>query len=469
MEKHFDVIVIGGGPAGYVAAIRLSQLGKKTMLIEKREKLGGTCLNVGCIPTKVLLESSEFFNNVKNHSLDFGINITDVNYDLQLIMKRKNSIVEERCTGVDFLIKKNKISRVHGTAKLLGKNSVEVTSLENGEKNQYTSEAIILATGSNPVNIPSIPFNGKSIISSDDAIALNSVPKDMIIIGAGAIGLELGAVWNRLGTKVTIVEMMPSLFGGIDRQMANTAQRILAGQGLNFMMEHRVNEVKLNTKNVEVQVINQKNETSIIQGDMILVAAGRKPYYENLGLENTKIRILENGRIWVDPETFETSSPGIYAIGDIIEGPMLAHKAEEEGVVVAERICGLESKVNYNTISSIIYTSPEVAWVGKGEDQLKSDQIEYNTGRFLFRANARAHALNEIEGMVKILANKVTDKILGIFIVGPRASELIAEASLAMKYEATVDDIIHTVHSHPTLSEVLKEAALDVKKRAIHS
>jgi dihydrolipoamide dehydrogenase len=469
MSNHFNVIIIGGGPAGYVAAIRLAQLGKSTLIVEKRSKMGGTCLNVGCIPTKVLLDSTEFYNIAKNHAHDFGINIPEVNFDLDKIMKRKNKIVEERCNGVDFLMTKNKINRVHGTASLSGKNIVDVVSRADGVKTQYTSDAVILATGSVPVEIPTIAFNGKTVLSSDNAISLDAAPKDLIIVGAGAIGLELGAVWSRLGSKVSIVEMMPSLFGGIDRQMAATAQRLLAAQGVDFFMEYTVTNVKLEENFVEARIVDKNGNIKEIQGDKILVAAGRKPYLDNLGLENVGITVAANGRIAVDPVTYQTSQPGIYAIGDIIDGPMLAHKAEEEGVVVAERICGIESRVNYDTIASIVYTSPEVAWVGKGEDQLKSDMVEYNTGRFLFRANARAHALNEIEGMVKILADKKTDKILGVFIVGPRASELIAEASLAMKFGATADDIIHTVHAHPTLSEVIKEAALDVKKRAIHS
>lgn len=469
MSEQFNVIIIGGGPAGYVAAIRLAQLGKKTMIIEKRSTLGGTCLNVGCIPTKVLLESTEFYNLARNHASDFGLSIGNVDFDLEKIMLRKRKIVDERCAGVDFLMQKNKITRMHGTARLTGKNQVEVSLAASGEKEIFSADRIIIATGSVPVEISSIPFNGKTIISSDDAISLNAVPENLIVIGAGAIGLEIGSVYKRLGSKVSIIEMLPNLFGGIDRQMAGSAQRILAAQGINFYMEYRVVDVKSAGGGVLVTAENKKGEIAEIKGDILLVAAGRKPYFENLGLESAGVQVAANGKIQVNPLTYETSVPGIHAIGDIIDGPMLAHKAEEEGVVVAERICGMESKVHYNTIASIVYTSPEVAWVGSGEDQLKAGQVEYNAGRFLFRANARAHALNEIEGMVKILADKKTDKILGVFIVGPRASELIAEAALAMKYEATVDDIIHTVHAHPTLSEVFKEAALDVKKRAIHS
>jgi len=481
MSYQYDVIVIGGGPAGYVAAIRLAQLGKKTLLVEKRATLGGTCLNVGCIPTKVLLDSTEFFNIAKNHGEEFGVLLEAVTFDLEKIMKRKEKIVEDRCKGVDFLMTKNRITRIRGNARLLGKNLVEVQypgpvdgssgdlSRETPQKEQFTSEFVILATGSVPIEIASIPFDGEFIVSSDRAISLEAVPKDLVVIGAGAIGLELGAVWSRLGSRVRIIEMMPNLIGGIDRQMASSAQRLLASNGIEFFMEHRVQGVEIKNRRVEIRAVNKKEELVELSADMVLVAVGRKPYTEDLGLENTNIELTQNGRIRVDPDTFMTSEPGVYAIGDIIDGPMLAHKAEEEGVAVAEKICGLEGKVHYNTIASIVYTSPEIAWVGLGEDQLKSQSREYNVGRFLFRANARAHALNEVEGMVKILADKLSDKILGVFIVGPRASELIAEASLAMKYEATVDDIIHTVHSHPTLSEAIKEAALDVKRRAIHS
>ena len=473
MSDQFDSIVIGGGPAGYVAAIRLAQLGKKTLIIEKRATLGGTCINVGCIPTKILLDSSEYFHLAKNHSMDFGIEIPEVGFNLEKIMFRKKRIIEERCAGLDFLMGKNKITRIQGAARIIGKKSVEVrinSRDANGEKlEKYSADKIIIATGSVPVRIPSIPFNGKNIISSDEAISLESVPAELIVIGAGSIGLELGSVWSRLGSKVTIIEMLPSLFGGIDRQMAASAQRSLSSQGMNFLMEHKVVDVKPDGQRVFIKAKNKQGETVEISGDILLVAAGRKPYFENLGLENVNVKVLDNGRIWADPVTFETSEEGIFAIGDVIEGPMLAHKAEEEGVVVAERICSMESKVNYNTIASVVYTSPEAAWVGMGEDQLKVGGEEYNVGRFLFRANARAHALNEIEGMVKILASKKTDQILGAFIIGPRASELIAELALAMKFKATVDDIIHTVHAHPTLSEVIKEAALDVKRRAIHS
>ena len=469
MPNHFNVIIIGAGPAGYVAAIRLAQLGKKVLLIEKEITMGGTCLNVGCIPTKALLDSTEVYSLVKNHALDFGISTEKIEYDLKRIMERKLKIVSDRCAGIEFLIKKNNITRIQGKAKLSGENIVKVTREQPKTDEKFTADQIILATGSEPVELSSIPFNGKTVISSDQAISLNSVPESMIIIGAGAIGLELGSIWSRLGSKVRIIEILPSLLGGIDRQMAGSLQRSLAAKGIQFYLEHKVTSVKATEKNVKLTAENRNGEAFELNADILLVAAGRKPYIDGLDLENAGVEVLKNGRVKIEAGTYQTSKPGIYAIGDIIEGPMLAHRAEEEGVVVAELISGLKSHVNYHTIASIIYTSPEAAWVGQGEDQLKAAGMEYNVGRFLFRGNARAHALNETDGMVKILADKKSDQILGMMIIGPRASELIAEGALAMKYNATVEDIIHTVHAHPTLSEVIKEAALDVKRRAIHS
>ncbi|MDH4199939.1 MAG: dihydrolipoyl dehydrogenase [Spirochaetia bacterium] len=469
MRENFNAIIIGGGPAGYVCAIRLAQLGKKVMLIEKKSTLGGTCLNVGCIPSKALLDATEFYTTAKNHSADFGVHIANMSYDLQKIMERKKSIVDIQVRGIDFLMQKNKISRVHGSGFLVSSNTVEVVFADEDLSEQYTAEFIILATGSLPVELSVAPFDGKKIISSNDAIGLDRVPEHMLVIGAGAIGLELGSVWQRLGAKVSIVEVAPDLFGGIDKQISATVLRHLGAKGINFFMQHRVLETKISDSEVVVIAQNKKNEIQEFKGDVLLVAAGRKPNLENLGLQNAGIELQPNGKIKINPETYQTTCENVYAIGDIIDGPMLAHKAEEEGVVLAEKICSLKSRLNYNTIASIVYTSPEIAWVGAGEDQLKSTGVEYATGRFLFRANARAHAMNETDGMVKIMADKSSNKILGVFIVGARASELISEATLAMKNESTVDDIIHTVHAHPTLSEAIKEAALDVQKRSIHS
>lgn len=474
MTKKYDVIIIGGGPGGYVCAIRLSQLGKKVLIVEKRKTLGGTCLNVGCIPTKVLLESSEMYKLMKSHSEDFGVKTGSVSYDLAEIMARKEKIVQERCSGLDFLMKKNKIDTVTGVGRLINGQSVEVMRHDNeGSQNEspeiYAADHIVLATGSVPAQLPMAPFNQKTVISSDEAISLSKPPQNLIIIGAGAIGLELGSFWSRLGSNVSIFEMLPLLFGGNDRQIAMGAQRSLAANGIEFYLDHKITEVKVENGGVSIKALDKNEKETVKTGDVLLVAAGRKPVTGNLGLEEAGVEVQKNGKVKINAETYETTVKGVYAIGDIVDGPMLAHKAEEEGMVLAERIAGTDSHLNYNTIASVVYTSPEVAWVGEGEEQLKNRAEEYSVGRFLFRSNARANSMNETEGMVKILAQKTSGHILGVFIFGPRASELIAEAALAMKFKATVDDIIHTVHAHPTLSEVIREAALDLQKRTIHA
>ena len=466
MVKKFDVAIIGAGPGGYVAAIRLAQLKKKTAIIEKRKTLGGTCLNVGCIPSKTLLDSSEHYLHAKTKLKDHGIEVQSIKLNLKKLLDRKDRIVSEITKGVDFLMKKNKINHFEGMASFKSKNSLEV---KNGKKtHEIQADQIIIASGSLPIELPEIPIDGRQIITSDHAINLPKVPKHLIIIGAGVIGLELGSVWKRLGAKVTIVESMPSLMWNADRQTARLTQRLLEEQGIQFLMNHRV--VKAEKKNglVEVTTESTGKKQMKLNGDILLVAIGRRPATEHLSLEKVGISLTKHGRIKVD-NRFKTNISNIYAIGDVIEGPMLAHKASEEGIAVAEIIANNYGHVNYNAIPWIIYTWPEIAWIGLGEEELQEKNIEYKVGISIFKSNARAKAMNEIEGHVKVLSDKRTDKILGLYIIGPRASDMIAEAVIAIEFGASAEDIARSVHAHPTLSEVVKEASMDVDKWAIHS
>ncbi|MCC5816554.1 MAG: dihydrolipoyl dehydrogenase [Leptospira sp.] len=466
--ENYDVVVIGAGPGGYVCAIRCAQLGMKTAIIEKRETLGGTCLNVGCIPSKALLDSSEEFHKAK-HGLDVhGITTGDVKIDVKKMIARKDKVVSEVTSGVDYLMKKNKITRYHGFGKLKSKTEVEI-ELSDGKKETIQAKKIVIATGSIPIDIPSLPVDGKQVITSDHAISLEKVPKHMIIIGAGVIGLELGSVWSRLGAEVTIVELMPRLLGSTDKQMAALAQRILEKQGLKFLFEHKVTGVEKAGKNVKVNVETPKGEKISLEGDICLVSVGRRPFTDNIGAKELGIEITERGRIKVQPNGFQTSVDNIYAIGDVVDGPMLAHKAEDEGIALAEKLAGKYGHVNYEAIPWIVYTWPEIAWVGKGEEELKEQGIEYKVGKYMFKPNARAKAMNETEGQVKILADKKTDKLLGVYIVGARASDMIAEAAIAFEFGASAEDIARSTHAHPTLSEIIREAAMDVDKWSIHS
>ena len=466
MEK-FDTVIIGSGPGGYVAAVRCAQLGQKTAIIEKRATLGGTCLNVGCIPSKALLDSSEHFEHALHGAAAHGIEIGQVKLDLKKMLARKDKVVSEVCNGVEFLMKKNKVTHYHGFGKLLGNQKIEI-ALESGKKETIEAKNIILATGSVPISVPGMETDGKSIITSDEAINLPSVPKHLVIIGAGVIGLELGSVWRRLGAKVTVIELMPRLFGTADKQISSLAQRTYTAQGIEFLFEHKVQSIDKKEKNVTVKAQNKAGEEVKIEGDVVLVAVGRKPYTENLGLEQAGVKLNNRGRIEVDRHTFATSASGIYAIGDVIEGPMLAHRAEDEGIALAENLAGQKGHVNYDAIPWIVYTWPEVAWVGKGEEELKEAGIEYTVGRSLFRANARAKAMEENEGQVKILADKKTDRILGVYIFGPRASDMIAEIAVAVEFGASAEDIARSVHAHPTLSEVIRDAAQNACGWAIH-
>ncbi len=465
--KEFDYTVIGAGPGGYVSAIRAAQLGLKVAIIEKRKTLGGTCLNVGCIPSKALLDSSEEYHKAKHKLADHGILAKDVKLDLKTLLARKDKVVKEVCDGVDYLMNKNKIQRFLGHGKLISNTEIEITS-ESGTE-VIKSKHIILATGSVPISISGFEVDGKQIVTSDHAINLPEVPKHLVIIGAGVIGLELGSVWSRLGAKVTVVELQAKLFGSADKQMSAYAQRLLEGQGINFLFEHKVTSLDKKKDKVVVKVNDPTGKPLDVEGDVVLVAVGRKPYTESLGLKEVGVELTERGRIKVDTHTFKTAVPNIYAIGDVIDGPMLAHKAEDEGIALAEMIAGQSGHVNYNAIPWIVYTWPEVAWVGYGEEELQAQGIEYKVGKSMFKSNARSKAMNETEGQVKVLADKKTDKLLGLYIIGPRASDMIIEAGVAFEFGASAEDLARTVHPHPTLSEVVREAAMAVDKWSIHS
>ncbi|MCZ8157316.1 MAG: dihydrolipoyl dehydrogenase [Leptospira sp.] len=467
--EQYDVVVIGAGPGGYVAAIRAAQLGKKVAIIEKRKTLGGTCLNVGCIPSKALLDSSEEYDKAKHKLGDHGITVGSVKIDIKKMMERKDKVVSEVTSGVDYLMKKNKITRYLGLGKFVSKTEVSITG-EDGKVETIAGSNIIIATGSTPIEIPPLPIDGKTLITSDHAIALEEVPSHLIIVGAGVIGLELGSVWARLGAKVTIVELLPRLFGTADAATASYAQRLLEKQGLTFLFETKVHGAKVKGKKVEVEIESKDGKKSVLEGDKVLVSIGRRPNTDGLGAKELGIEFTERGRIKVKPNHFQTNIPNIYAIGDVIDGPMLAHKAEDEGIALAEMIAGKAGHVNYKAIPWVVYTWPEVAWVGHGEEELKNQGIEYKVGKSMFKANARSKAMNEPDGQVKILSDKKTDKLLGVHIVGPRASDMIAEIAVAFEFGASAEDIARSTHAHPTLSEVIREAAMDADaKWSIHS
>ena len=467
MSETFDVVIIGGGPGGYVCAIRSAQLGFKTACIESKNTLGGTCLNVGCIPSKSLLNLSENFNKVKKNFSNLGITTGKVTLNLSKMMKAKKKSVTVLTKGIEFLFKKNKITYIKGKASFKSNNEIIVQ--EKNSQKIYRANHIIISTGSEPTSLPGIKIDEKIIVSSTGALSFNKVPKELVIIGGGYIGLEMGSVWKRLGSNVTVIEFLDHIVTGMDKDISIEFLKILKKQEINF---------KLNSKVTAVSVVKGKavvdytsNETSIrkrIQADKVLVAVGRKPNTEGLNLKKMSIKCDNQGRIQVDNK-FQTSIKNIYAIGDVIKGPMLAHKAEEEGIAVAEIIAGQSGHVNYNIIPGVIYTSPEVASVGKTEQQLINENIKYKIGKFPFMANSRAKVINEIEGFEKILADEKTDKLLGIHVIGPHAGDMIAEMVLAMEFGASSEDIARTCHAHPTYSEAIKEAALAVDKRPIHS
>ena len=464
--ENFDLIVIGGGPGGYVCAIRAAQLGLKTACVESRGALGGTCLNVGCIPSKSLLNLSENFHKAKKDFNNQGIEIEGIKLNIEKMMSNKNKSIQVLTKGVEFLFKKNKVTYIKGKGVLFSKNDIIV--YDNNKKTNYKAKNIVIATGSSVASLPGIEIDEKNIISSTGALSLNSVPKKLAVIGGGYIGLEMGSVWSRLGSKVTVIEYLDYITPGMDREISNEFKKILTKQGINFKMGSKVNNVKSNISGVSINYTDlkrKKNET--LEFDKVLLSVGRKPYTEGLNLTKIGVKKDNKGRIEVN-EKLQTSIKNIYAIGDVIKGPMLAHKAEEEGIAVAEILAGQAGHVNYNVIPGVIYTSPEVATVGKTEEQLKEEKQSYKVGKFPFLANSRAKVNNETEGFVKILADSKTDKVLGVHIIGPHCGDMIAEMALAMEFGASAEDIARTCHAHPTHTEAIKEAALAVDKRPIH-
>ena len=466
MPDNFDVTVIGGGPAGYVCAIRLSQLGLKIACIESRDTLGGTCLNIGCIPSKNLLDISESFNKAKNFQ-NIGIEIEGLKLNLNKVMEKKNKAVNNLTKGVEFLFKKNKIKYIKGIGSLRTKNSISIIDQKNKETT-IESKNIILCTGSEPVSLPGIKFDEEKILSSTGALSLKKIPNKLVVVGGGYIGLEMGSVWSRLGSKVEVIEFLDHITPGMDKEISNEFMKILSKQGIKFSLKTKVDSIKKTNKGVIISTINSDGNKNNIECDAVLISVGRKPFTKKLNLEKIGIKIDQNGKIKVNNK-FQTNVPNIYAIGDVIDGPMLAHKAEEEGIAVAEIIAGQSGSVNYDVIPGVIYTFPEVASVGKNEEELKNSNISYKIGKFPFMANSRAKAIDQSEGFVKILADSKTDRVLGVHIIGPHAGELIAEMAVAMEFGASSEDIARTCHAHPTFSEAIKEAALSVDKRTIHS
>ena len=467
MEDTFDLVVIGGGPGGYVCAIRAAQLGLKTACVESRGALGGTCLNVGCIPSKSLLNLSENYHKAKKNFSNQGIEISDIKLNINKMMSNKEKSVQVLTKGVEFLFKKNKITYFKGKGVIFSENNIVVYE-NNNKKNNIKTKNIVIATGSAPTSIPGIEIDEKNVVSSTGALSFSEVPKDLVIIGGGYIGLEMGSVWSRLGSKVTVVEYLDFITPGMDKEVSSEFQKILTKQGIQFKLNNKVTAVT----NVENKVIvDYTNNTTAAKErkkcDKVLVSVGRKPYTEGLNLSKIGIKKDKKGRIEVN-EKLQTSLKNIYAIGDVIKGPMLAHKAEEEGIAVAEIIAGQSGHVNYDVIPGVIYTSPEVASVGKTEEQLKNENKSYKVGKFPFLANSRAKVNNETEGFVKMLADSKTDKILGVHIIGPHCGDMIAEMALAMEFGASAEDIARTCHAHPTHTEAIKEAALAVDKRPIH-
>ena len=466
MSEKFQAIVIGGGPGGYVCAIRLSQLGIKTACVESRDSLGGTCLNIGCIPSKSLLNLSESFHKVKHFS-NLGIEISAAKLNLEKMMKNKDKVVTILTKGIEFLFKKNKITHFKGTGSF--KSATQISVIDNKKKETIiNSDKIIICTGSEPTSLPGVKFDEKVIVSSTGALALNKVPKKMVIVGAGYIGLEMGSVWSRLGSEVHVVEFLDHITPGMDKEISNEFMKILQKQGINFHLQSKVNSIKKNNKGAIVSTNNKDGKKINFECDVVLVSVGRKPNTKNLNLDAIGIALDDKKRVKVD-KNFQTNVKDIYAIGDVIAGPMLAHKAEEEGIAIAELIAGQSGHVNYDIIPGVVYTSPEVASIGKTEEQLKELKQKYKVGKFPFMANSRAKAINETDGFVKILAEEKTDKVLGVHIIGSHAGEMIAQIAIAMEFGASSEDIARTCHAHPTFSEAIKEAALSVDKRPIHS
>tara|TARA_B110001454_G_scaffold171291_1_gene161997 strand:+ start:25945 stop:27354 length:1410 start_codon:yes stop_codon:yes gene_type:complete len=463
-DFEFDVVVIGSGPGGYVGAIRCAQLGLKTAVIEKDPTYGGTCLNVGCIPSKALLESSEHYVAAQKDLKAHGVEIPTVTLNLDVMMARKDKVVKQNTEGISFLFKKNKITGIQGFGKILKANHVEVTA-NDGTKKVITAKNIVIATGSAPAELPFLKFDEERIVSNTGALALKSVPASLVVVGGGVIGLELGSVWQRLGTKVTVIEYSDRLGGATDQDCMNVVKSKMQKQGIEFMLSTKVFAAQKNAKNVDIEFESLTDgKKGKITADVVLVSTGRRPFTNGLGCEDVGIQKDPQGRIVTDGH-FKTNVPGIYAIGDVIVGPMLAHKAEEEGVALAEMLVGQAGHVNYNTVPGVIYTHPEVATVGLSEEQAKKDGIEVNVGKFPFMANGRARAKADTEGFVKIIADKKTDRLLGAALVGPNVSELIHEIVVCMEFGGSSEDLARSFHAHPTLSEAVREAALAVEKR----
>jgi len=467
MDNNFDVVVIGGGPGGYVAAIRAAQLGLKTACIESRKTLGGTCLNVGCIPSKSLLNASEMYHKAQNEFNALGIEVGNIKLNLAKMMDNKNKSIHTLTKGIEFLFKKNKIVHLKGKGEVENKNTVSVVG-DNNNKITYKTKNIIIATGSEPTSLPGIKIDENTIVSSTGALSFKTPPKNLIVIGGGYIGLELSSVWKRLGSNVTVIEYLDHIVPGMDKDISTEFLKILKKQGINFKLDCKVEDVSLIENNAIVDFVNNKtSKKERIECDKVLIAVGRKP---NIGDDIINIGVdLENSQKIRVNEKFETSIKNIYAIGDVIDkGPMLAHKAEDEGIAVAEIIAGQAGHVNYGVIPAVIYTNPEVAMIGKTEEQLKKENIKYKIGKFPFLANSRAKVNNETEGFVKVIADEKTDKVLGVSLISSLAGTMIAELAVAMEFDASAEDIARTCHAHPTHSEAVKEAAMSVDKRPIH-
>ncbi len=468
MAEQFDVVVVGAGPGGYVCAIRAAQLGLKVAVVEKRETFGGTCLNVGCIPSKALLHVSERFVEAAHAFPGMGITCAKPKIDVKRMQTYKDGVVEANVKGIQFLFRKNKVATFSGTGRILAPGRVQVTP-SDGAPVELAAEAIVIATGSEVATLPGIDIDEKTVLSSTGALALPKVPKSLAVIGAGVIGLELGSVWRRLGAEVTVIEYLDRILPGMDAEVARIMQRELKKQGFTFRLATKVTGLKA-AKTTATLTLEPASggESGTLKAEKVLVAVGRRPFTQGLGLEDIGLQTDERGRIPVD-ENFQTKVPGIYAIGDVIPGPMLAHKAEEEGVAVAEILAGLPGEINHEVIHAVVYTTPEAASVGRTEEQLKEAGIDYAVGRFNFMANGRAKAMGETAGFVKILADRETDRVLGAHIVGPMAGEMIHEIAVLMEFGGSAEDLARTCHAHPMLSEAVREAAMAVAGRAIHS
>ncbi|GAU01945.1 dihydrolipoamide dehydrogenase [Burkholderia stabilis] len=476
MSKEFDVVVIGAGPGGYIAAIRAAQLGKTVACIEKWKnpagalKLGGTCLNVGCIPSKALLASSEEFENTSHHLADHGIEVEGVKLDIAKMLGRKDAIVEKMTSGIEFLFKKNKITWLKGHGKFTGKTDagVQIEVSGEGESEVVTAKNVIIATGSKARHLPGVPVDNKIVSDNEGALTFDSVPKKLAVIGAGVIGLELGSVWRRLGAEVTVLEALPAFLGAADEALAKEAAKLFKKQGLDINLGVKIDEVKTTADSVSIAYTDKDGNAQTLDADRLIVSVGRVPNTDNLGLEAIGLKANERGFIDVDDHC-RTAVPNVYAIGDVVRGPMLAHKAEDEGVLVAEVIDGQKPHIDYNCIPWVIYTYPEIAWVGKTEQQLKAEGREIKSGKFPFSINGRALGMNAPDGFVKMIADAKTDELLGVHVIAANASDLIAEAVVAMEFKAASEDIARICHPHPSMSEVMREAALAVDKRSLNS